>query len=156
MILILEWELLFLIQRPLKKERDCSTKVLVRVAILIAQDWPRCIDRLREVLVERLLPGSPVQSLEHILKLRKGVDPGEFTFFCPLIELGDRLVDSELDGVTSVILVDFNKVFVFGIVATQLVDFQQGVVVIQFLFAVIERGTLVDGCHHVVLVAFRV
>jgi hypothetical protein len=64
-----------------------------------------------------------VLSLEHILELRKGVDLGEFTFFCPLIELGDRLVDGELDGVTSVILVDFNEVFVFGIVATQLVNF---------------------------------
>ncbi len=85
------------------------------------------------MLVERLLPRSPVLSLEHILELREGVDPGEFTLFCPLIELGDRLVDGELDGVTSVILVDFNKVFVFGIVATQLVDFRQGVVVIPFL-----------------------
>jgi hypothetical protein len=56
-------------------------------------------------------------------------------------------------GVPSVILVDFNKVFVFGIVATQLVDFRQGVVVVPFLFALIERGTLVDGCHRVVLVA---
>ena len=114
---------LFLIQRPLKKERDCSTKVLVQVTILISRDWPRRINGLREVLVERLLPHSPALSLEHILELRKGVGPGEFTFFCPLIELGDCLVDGELDGVTSVILVDFNKVFVFGIVATQLVDF---------------------------------
>ena len=105
------------------------------------------------MLVERLLPSSPVLSLEHILELRKGVDPGEFTFFCPLIELGDRLVDGELDGVTSVILVDFNEVFVFGIVATQLVDFRQGVVVVPFLFSLIERGTLVDGCPCVVLVA---
>ncbi len=114
---------LFLIQRPLKKERDRSTKVLVQVTILISRDWPRRINGLREVLVERLLPHSPALSLEHILELRKGVGPGEFTFFCPLIELGDCLVDGELDGVTSVILVDFNKVFVFGIVATQLVDF---------------------------------
>jgi hypothetical protein len=138
---------LFLIQHPLKKEQDHSTKVLVRVAILITRDWPRCISRLREVLVERLLPPSPVLSLEHILKLRKGVNPGELTFFCSLIELGDRLVDGELDGVTSIILVDFNKVFVFGIVATQLVDFGQGVIVVPFLFALIERGTLTDGCH---------
>ena len=111
---------LLLVQRPLKKERDCSTKVLVKVAILIARDWPRCIDRLREVLVEHLLPSSPVLSLEHILELRKGVDPGEFTFFCPLIELRDRLVDGELDGVTSVILVDFNKVFVLGLLLRNL------------------------------------
>jgi hypothetical protein len=106
--------------------------------------------------VERLLSRSPVLSLQHVLKLREGVDPGEFAFLCSLIKLGDRLVDSELDGVTSIILVDFNKVFVFGIVATQLVDFQQGVVVIPFLFALIERGTLVDGCHCMVLVTSRV
>ncbi len=62
-------------------------------------------------------------------------------------------MDGELDGVTSVILVDFNKVFVFGIVATQLENFRQGVIVIPFLFALVERGTLVDGCHHDVLVA---
>ncbi len=106
--------------------------------------------------MERLLPHSPVLTLENILELREGVDPGEFALFCPLIKLGDRLVDGELNGVTSVILVDFNKVFVFGIVATQLVDFGQGVVVIPFLFALIERGMLVDGCHRVVLAASRI
>ena len=106
--------------------------------------------------MECLLPRSPVLSLQHIFEFREGVDPGEFAFFCPLIKLGDRLVDGELNGVTSVILVDFNEVFVFGIVATQLVDFQQGVVVIPFLFALVERGALEDGCHHVVLVASRV
>ena len=106
--------------------------------------------------MERLLPRSPVLSLEHILELRKGVGPGEFTLFCPLIELGDCLVDGELDGVTSVILVSFNKVFVFGIVATQLVDFRQVVIVIPFLFALVERGTLVNGCHRIVLVASHV
>ncbi len=106
--------------------------------------------------MERLLPRSPVLSLQHVLKLREGVNPGEFAFLCSLIKLGDRLVDGELDGVTSVILVDFNEVFVFGIVATQLIDFQQGVVVILFLFALVERGTLVDGCHRVVLVASHI
>ncbi len=65
--------------------------------------------------MERLLPRSPVLSLEHILELREGVDPGEFVLYCPLIKLGDCLVDGELDGVTFVILVDFNEVFVFGL-----------------------------------------
>ncbi len=108
------------------------------------------------MLLERLLPRSLVLSLQHVLKLREGVDPGEFTFLCPLVKLGDRLVDGELDGVASVILVDFNEAFVFGTVATQLVAFQQGVIVIPFLFALIERGTLLDGCHRVVLVASRI
>jgi hypothetical protein len=106
--------------------------------------------------VERLLLRSPVMSLQHVLELREGVNPGEFAFLCSLIKLGDRLVDGELNGVTSVVLVDFNEVFVFGIVATQLVDLRQGVVVIQFLFTLVERGTLIDGCHRVVLVASRV
>ncbi len=106
--------------------------------------------------MERLLPRSPVLSLQHVLKLREGVDPGEFAFLCSLIKLGDRLVDGELDGVTSVFLVDFNKVFVFGIVATQLVDLRQCVIVIPFLFALEERGTLIDGCHRVVVVASHV
>ncbi len=141
-------------QRPLKKERDCSTKVLVQVTILIARNWPCRVNGFRKVLVERLLPCSSVLSLEHILELREGVDPGEFAL--PLIKLGDHLVDGELDGITYLILVDFNEVFVFGIVATQLVDFRQGVVVVPFLFTLIERGMLVDGCHHVVLVASRV
>ncbi len=147
---------LLFVQRPLKKERDRSRKVFVRVTILVAWNWPRRVDGLRKMLVERLLPRSPVLALQHVLKLREGVDPGEFTFLCPLVELGDCLVDGELDGVTSVVLVDFNKDFVFGIVATQLVDLRQGVVVIPFLLTLVERGTLVDGYHRVVLVASRV
>ncbi len=63
---------------------------------MIAQHWPRRIDRLWKMLVERLLPSSPVLSLEHILELRKGVNPGEFTFLCPLVELGDCLIEVNL------------------------------------------------------------
>ena len=70
-----------------------------------------------------------------------------------MVELGDRLIDGELDGVTSVILMDLERVFVLGIVATQLVDFRQGVVVVPFHFSLVERGTLVDGCHCGSLVA---
>jgi hypothetical protein len=70
--------------------------------------------------VERLLPRSHVLSLQHVLELREGVDPGEFTFLCSLIKLGDHLVDGELDGVTSIILVDFNKVFVLGLLLRKL------------------------------------
>ena len=86
-------------------------KVFVRVAIFIAWHWPCCIDRLWEALVECLLPSSLVLSLDHILELCKGVDPGEFAFLCPLVELGDCLIDGELDGVTSIILMDFDEVF---------------------------------------------
>ncbi len=124
--------------------------------ILIARNWPRCVDGLQKMLVERLLPHSPVLALQHVLKLREGVDPGEFTFLRPLVKLGNPPIDGELDGVTPVVLMDFNKVFVFGIVATQLVDLRQGVVVIPFSHTLVERGTLVDGCHRVVLVTSRV
>jgi hypothetical protein len=147
--------LLFL-QRPLKKERDRLMKVFDRVTILIARNWPRRVNGLRKMLVEHLLPRSPVLALQHILELREGVDPGEFTFLRPLVKLEDRPIDSELDGVTSAVLMDFNKVFVFGIVATQLVDLRQGVVVIPFSLTLVERGLLVDGCQRVVLVASRV
>ncbi len=51
---------------------------------------------------------------------------------------------------------DFNEIFVFGIVATQLVDLRLGVVVIPFSLTLVERGTLIDGCHRVILVASRV
>ena len=84
-------------QRPLKKELDSSTKIFTGVAILLAWHWPCRIDRLWKVLMERLLPSSPVLSLDHIFKLCKGVDPGEFTLFCSLIELGDRFIDCEFD-----------------------------------------------------------
>ena len=89
------------------------------------------------MLVERLLPRSPVLALQHVLELREGVDPGEFAFLRPLVKLGDRPIDSELDGVTSVVLMDFNEVFVFGIFATQLVDLRQGVIVIPFSFTLV-------------------
>ncbi len=144
---------LLFVQRPLKKERDRSTKNFVGVTILIARNWPRRVNGLRKILVERLLPRSPVLVLQHVLELREGVDPGEFTCLRPLVKLGDRPIDGELNGVLSIVLMDFNKIFVFGIVATQLVDLRQGVVVIPFSLTLVERGTLVDGCHRVVLVA---
>ena len=103
--------------------------------------------------MEPLLPGSLVLSLEHIFELHKGVNPGEFTLFCPFIKFGDCFIDCEFDQVTAVILIDFNLTFVLGIVALQLVDFGQVVVVIPFLFSLIERWTLVDGSHCVYLVA---
>ncbi len=96
------------------------------------------------MLVEHLLPRSPVLALQHVLELREGVDPGEFTFLRPLLKLRDRP--------NLRCIMDFNKVFVFGIVATQLV----GVVVIPFSLTLVKRGTLVDGCHRVVLVASRI
>ena len=137
----------------LKKELNSSTKNYTGVAILITWQWPHCVYRLQKVLMERLLPGSPVLFLEHIFELRKGVDPGEFTLFCPFIKFGDRFIDCEFYQVAAVILMDFNSTFVLGIVALQLIDFRQVVIFIPFLFSLIERGALVDGSHCVCLVA---
>ncbi len=107
-------------QRPLKKELDSLTKNFTGVAVLRARHWPCHINRLRKVLVERLLPSSPVLSLEHIFEFRKGVNPSEFTLFCPFIEFGDCLINCEFDWVSAVILMDFNAAFVLGIVALQI------------------------------------
>jgi len=74
------------------------------------------------MLMEHLLPSSPVLALQHIFELRKGVDPGEFALFSALIEFGDRSIDRELNRVASVVLVDLNETFVLRIIAPQLVD----------------------------------
>ena len=129
---ILPFPRLLFPQRPLKKELNSSTKNFPGVAILLAWHWPHRINRLRKVLMERLLPGSAVLSLEHIFELRKGVNPGEFTLFCPFIKFGGRFIVCEFDRVAAVILMVFNWAFVLGIVALQLVDFEQVVIVISF------------------------
>ena len=104
------------------------------------------------MLVERLLLGSPVLPLEHIFKLCKGVNPGEVALFCPFIKLGDCLIDGEFNQVLTIILVDLNSTFVLGIVALQLVDFGELIVVIPRFSHLVERWTLIDGCHRVTVV----
>ena len=74
--------------------------------------------------MEHLFPGSPVLSLEHIFKLRKGVDPGEVIFFWPFVKFGDRFIDSEFNPVLTIIFLDLNLSFVLGIIALQHVDFE--------------------------------
>jgi hypothetical protein len=106
-----------------------------------------------EMLMEHLLTGSSVLSLERILKLREGVNPGEVAFFCPVIKLGDRLIECKFDTVLAVIVVDFNKKIVLGIIALQLVDFGQGVIVVPRFLNLIERQRFVDWCHGFALVA---
>jgi hypothetical protein len=144
---------LFFVQRPLKKELKSTMEVLPGVAILFAWNWPCCVDRIWKMLVERLLPGSPVLPLEHIFKLRKGINPGEVTLFCPFVKLGDRLIDGEFNRVLTIILVDCNSTFVLGIVTLQLVDFGEFLIVIPRFNHPVDRQALVDGCHRVTLVA---
>jgi hypothetical protein len=83
---------LLFVHCPLEKELKSSMKVLTGVAIMFACNWPHRVNRLWKMLVERLLPGSPVLSLEHIFKLRNGVDPGEVVLFCPFVKFGDPLL----------------------------------------------------------------
>jgi hypothetical protein len=64
---------LFLVQRLLNDELDCSMEVFFRAAILRGRYWHRCINRLWEVLTKHLFPGCFAMALEHILKLHKGV-----------------------------------------------------------------------------------
>jgi hypothetical protein len=79
-------------QRPLEKELNSSMQILAGVGILFAPHWPCCVDRLWKMIMEHLLSGSPVLSLEHIFKLRKGSDPGEVALFCPFIKFGDPFI----------------------------------------------------------------
>ena len=81
-------------------------KVFAGVVILFDQNRHHWAEGLWEVLVERLLLGSPVLSLEHIFKLRKGVDPGKIALSRPFIELGDRFINSEFNQVLTAILMD--------------------------------------------------
>ncbi len=70
-ILPISW--LFLVERSLNEELDCSREVFFQAAILRGQYWHRCIDRLWEVLVKHLFSGCFVMALEHILELHKRV-----------------------------------------------------------------------------------
>ena len=121
---------LLLVQHPLRKELKSLMEVLTGVAILLDWNWHRCVDRFWEVLAEQRLPGSPVLSLEHILKLHKGVNPGEVALFCPFVKLRDHLIDGKFNQLLTIILVDLNSTFVLGIGTLQLVNFGLCLVVI--------------------------
>ena len=142
------------VRRPLEKELKSLMKVFAGVSILFAWNWPCCVGRLWKMLVEHLLPGSPVLSMEHIFKLCIGVDPGEVALFCPFVKLGDHFYwHLGFNWVLTIILVDLNSTFVLGIVALQLADFRQCLFVIPRCIHLIERWSLVDGCDCVCLVA---
>ena len=95
---------LLFIQRPLEKELKSSMKVLAGVVILFALSWPCHVNRFWKMLGERLLPGTPVLSLEHIFKLCKGVNPGEVALFCPFVKLGDCFINSKFNQVAAFIV----------------------------------------------------
>ena len=79
---------LFLLHCLLKGELESLLEVLSGSASLRSWCQDCYIDGLRKVLVERLIPGSPVLALEHIFELHNGVDPGEVTFSDHLLNSG--------------------------------------------------------------------
>jgi hypothetical protein len=103
---------LFLVQRLLNKELNCSMEVFFQTAILHSWYWHSCIDGLPKVLVKHLFPGRFVVALEHILKLPKRVCPVKVTFFCSLVELRDGFINGKFNTIFTVILVDLDSTFV--------------------------------------------
>ncbi len=65
-------------------------------------------------------------------------------FSAPLLNSG-ILLSNEFNQVTAVILVNFDSTFVLGVVALQLVDFGQCVIVIQISNYLVEKWTHIDG-----------
>ncbi len=57
-----------------------------------------CVNRLREVVVHDLFPGSFILALEDIFKLVKGVCPVKVNLLGPLVEIGDCFVNGEFDA----------------------------------------------------------
>ena len=79
-----------------------------------------------------------MMAMKHILKLHKGVQLVKVTYFSSLVKLRDRFVDGKFDTIFSIILVDFNAIFVSQIIALKFVDFRQvGVVIVPGLYNLI-------------------
>ncbi len=64
---------LFLVQRLLNEELNCSMEAFFQATILRSQSWHCRINRLWEVLMKHLFLNCFVMALEHILELHKGV-----------------------------------------------------------------------------------
>ncbi len=59
-------------------------------------------------LVNDLLPGSFVLTLEHVLKFQKGVSPVKMDLCGSLVEVGNGLINCKLNAEFTAILVDFS------------------------------------------------
>ena len=68
-------------------------------------------------------------------------------FHCPLVKVGDGLVDGELDAKLSTVLVDFPFDFVAWIVALQLVGLIERHFLIPFFVEKVMGQFLVNWCH---------
>jgi hypothetical protein len=112
----------FLVQNANQEVVDRMQEVLNQGMILCRLN-NFCVDRLREMHVEHLLPVGLVAAEEHIAELSKACDIVQVQFFWRADELGDHLVNGKLDPKQAIILVDFDLVLVMWIVALQLVNF---------------------------------
>jgi hypothetical protein len=110
---------------------ECTAKVLFARTILLGDD-NRWIDRFWKELVYDLLPGSFILAMEHVLELHEGVRPVEIEFPGPTVEIGDCLINGELDPEFATVLMDFGFHLVERVIALQLVG-------------LCKRGFLVPG-----------
>jgi hypothetical protein len=117
----------------LKEELNDTTEVFLVLVISLGGYHFR-INRLREVLLNNLLPGSLILTLVHVIKLDKQVSPVEIDFLGPLFKVGDSFVVGEFDTRFAAVLVDFGLYFVARIMALQLVGIGERHFLIPFLF----------------------
>jgi hypothetical protein len=123
-------------------------EVFFQLAILLSGYWLSRIDGLQKVLMKHLFPGCSMVALEHVLKLCKGVGLVKVVFFCSLVKLRDGLIDSELDAIIKIVLMDFYLTFVVRVVTLKFIDFRKvGVIVVPGLHDLIQGHLLVDQGH---------
>jgi hypothetical protein len=135
---------LLLVQSFLQEHLDCTAKVLLQQAIMLGGDH-RCVDWLREVVVQDLLPGSLILPLQDVLELLKGGSPVEMDFLGLLVEIGDGFVGSEFNAESTAVNVDLRFQFVkMWVLVLHLVQFLQKIFLVEGLFEKSQRWFLVD------------
>jgi hypothetical protein len=123
-------------------------EVFLQAEILFCRYWHNRINRLRKVLMKHLFPGCSIVALEHVFKLHERVGPVKVTFLGFLVKLRDGLINSELDTILAIILIDFYSTFIVSFAALKLVDFRQaGVTIVPGLQDLIQGHLLVDQGH---------
>jgi hypothetical protein len=95
-------------------------EVFLQAAILFGRYWHSCINGLRKVLMKYLFPGCSIVAMEHVFKLHEGVRPVKVAFLGSLVKLRDGLIDSELDTILAIILMDFYSTFIVSVAALNL------------------------------------
>ncbi len=103
----------------------------------------RCVHRLWEVVVNDLLPGRLVLSLEDILKLLQGGCPVKMDFLRPLVEIGDGFVDGKFDAESTAVDVNLHFQFIkTRVLVLHLVQFLRKVFLVERLFEKSQRWFL--------------